>query len=466
MPVRTFASGVAVFFFVLACVLILATISAVRRRRTFALVVRGILALCLLGIVAAQVPTIFGPTPGPKSFFRQPAPVSDDATANYSTGSYVGVVGGIVTDAGLDAGLINVDNTTIINVRARDGKVRWQQTLPQSWSEYTVREDTIYVSTTNTGNARVYALRVADGSIAWQTTLPPGKFEGSPIVSDGLIFVVTLASAGSASQLVVALRASDGTQVWSARTGAIERGTLQVGSGIIYYLVSPGVIPNYILQARRANDGKLLWSTEQVSNVLAAGPDTLYGVASPQPGAKFVALDAQNGMKRWEFGESTSFFESAVVDNNVLYLCARMNRDTDSKGNPADPGTVYTFDPMSGSVRWHTTPRPYGCRDLVVSRTTIYTKNNQSIAALRLTDGAILWQSDLQKGWNLLAPDATANVLYVTALLEIPSDTISITLFPPKKAQVFLYAIDATNGTPYWGVPVGPVLKLLPHVVL
>ena len=59
MPVRTFAIGFAVLCFVLAGVPIFATISAARRRRIVALVIRGVLALGLLAIVAAQLPTIF-----------------------------------------------------------------------------------------------------------------------------------------------------------------------------------------------------------------------------------------------------------------------------------------------------------------------------------------------------------------------------------------------------------------------
>src|SRR5215470_15339726 len=92
MPVRTFAIGLTVICFVLACLLVIATISAARRRRIVALIFRGVLALGLLAIVAAQLPTIFGPTPGPKPFFKQPAPVSDDSVVNYSTSTYSGLI--------------------------------------------------------------------------------------------------------------------------------------------------------------------------------------------------------------------------------------------------------------------------------------------------------------------------------------------------------------------------------------
>ena len=58
------------------------------------------------------------------------------------------------------------------------------------------------------------------------------------------------------------------------------------------------------------------------------------------------------------------------------------------------------------------------------------------------------------------AIDATANVLYATAILDVPSNTISLPLFPPQYAHVYLYAVSEADGAAYWSVPVGPALRL------
>lgn len=474
MPVRTFAIGVAIVCFVLACLLVIATISAIRLRRIVALVFRGVLALGLLAIVATQLPTIFGPTPGPKPFFKQPAPVSDDTIVNYSTS-----INGspLVRAGGKGGGIYNVslDNVTLEGVQARDGKVRWQRSLPLNTAfSYGVVDGTIYLSARGSGPSQLFALRATDGSILWQATFPQGFLSTPPVVSEGLVFLFTQAPASAASSFpsqLVALRASDGAQVWSAPVESIRNGSLLAQSGVVYYVLAEDGGQVMKSQARRTTDGKLLWSSDVIYKILAANADTLYAVVSRIPeisGNSLIALNKLNGAKRWEFMQSNSGFKTAAVDSSGLYLCDQDPDPTQgyTMGSPQIPGTIYALDPNTGALHWKTTPRPGGCGKLTIGLTAVYTQVFQAIVALRQTDGTIIWQSNPQDGWTLLATDATAGVLYATAILDVPSNTISLSLFPPQYAQVYLYAISEAGGSPYWGVPVGPVLRIYPHIVI
>ncbi len=448
---------------VLAGVLIFATISAVRRRRIVALVIRGILALGLLAIVAAQLPTIFGQTPGPKPFFKQPAPVSDDTVVNYSTSAY----SGLIVRAGRTSDGYYIDGayqSTYLGVQARDGKLRWQRPFPQgSQPTYVVADSTIYLSAANAGQTLLYAIRATDGSTLWQATLPQVYLSTPPVVSEGLVFLYTQAFTSDIppSQLV-ALRASDGAQVWSVPVETVRNDSLHGQSGVVYYMLEEDGGQVRKSQARRTTDGKLLWSSDVLYTILAASSDTLYAVLSQMPGHSLIALNKLNGVKRWEFTEPTAGFVAAAVDSGGLYLC-----DQNAFPPPGyTPGTVYALDPNTGALHWKTTPQPGRCGKLAIGHTIVYSQVFQGIVALRQTDGSIAWQSSLQDGWRLLATDATANMLYATAILDVPSNTISLSLFPPQYAQVFLYAISEADGSAYWSVPVGPVLRLLPHFVI
>jgi outer membrane protein assembly factor BamB len=84
---------------------------------------------------------------------------------------------------------------------------------------------------------------------------------------------------------------------------------------------------------------------------------------------------------------------------------------------------------------------------------------------LRAADGGVLWHSPSQTSWSfsLLSP-FIGSVIYFDAFETLPPETLA--LFGTNKGQVYFYAVNATNGSLYWSVPVGPVINIYPHITL
>jgi outer membrane protein assembly factor BamB len=228
--------------------------------------------------------------------------------------------GQVVTNGGIAYGRSN-DLTRLIALRVLDGTVRWRSD-PLGGGQVgapIVAGDTVYAATL-TGD--VVALRTADGTLRWKVHLVDRNI-GALVVSDGNVYASLSdprAQQGNppknTDSALVALRASDGTQVWRIPTGGRSLGTPTAMSGVLYVSDGDG------FSARRATDGTLLWhvrSTDIAPALACSCPQQPNATAAPvvadghvfaalsvrnlshSEASVIVALDAQTGATLWRY---------------------------------------------------------------------------------------------------------------------------------------------------------------------
>ncbi|MDT0453428.1 outer membrane protein assembly factor BamB family protein [Streptomyces hesseae] len=182
---------------------------------------------------------------------------------------------------------------------------------------------------------------------------------------NGRLFAATGYHAG-----LLALDAADGRGRWHKKLGEgpWQVGPLTVADGTLYVVDAAGII-----DARRADDGGLLWSTGPVGTGPTAGKPVVLG--------------------------ST--------------VCVSLSRNTDDEA-PGGPGVLCGLDTAAGKVRW-TAPasgivQPLPGQDLLLARTGELTGTSpdaRPVGALDPLTGAARWQAPASgdRDTIALAPD-------------------------------------------------------------
>ena len=168
--------------------------------------------------------------------------------------------------------------------------------------------------------------------------------------------------------------------------------------GVVYYAPTDGI------RALAADTGHLLWRlpTEGAPRTALAFAGGLAYVATPvAAGYALLALDARTGAMRWQVAlQPDDAAVSVLADGGTVFAIA--------------PGTVTAWDDSTGAARWRrATPSPSsGFQQMVVAAGFLYlsadgatyvsacgtnsvSQVSPTIAALRATDGALLWQTPM-----------------------------------------------------------------------
>ena len=462
MSLRSFSVGCAGILLLLGCWAAFGAVRSLRKRRW-----RGIfpalLALCLFAIAAAPMSYLAG-VGAPHAVHNKSAPVSDSAITYYEWG-----FGG--------AALVGNPRAQIFAVRARTGAIVWQQTLPSNFAYVHAEGDTLYgVSRDDSaGSGRLgtvaFALDGATGATRWRQVVGGNPtIQGPILVGDTLLVgavrygdpsaptatptYITPTPYGVVTQTteIVALRASDGQQLWRVSLGSRSTSSNYlpiIGDANVFYDV-----PNEsTVEARSLSDGHLLWANTQINQgSLLAGSDPVFTLSTF---GSVKALSATDGSTRWSFGDQDSF-ESAALSGGTLFVAAQPAFN--SASNTGNPRMVYALDAATGAVRWSFSTHSTAALSLLVSGDTLYVAGG-GVYALRTGDGKALWHAGSADGWSL-----TPNVdsaLYVTHTATLPPT--AIISFAPEKQQVYLSAIDTRDGSLCWSVPVGPVFSYMGH---
>lgn len=448
MSVHQLATGSAILCLLLAILLIVFIVRAIQRKRIWGIIWRGILTLCLLGIVAALVPTIFGLNK-PHYFLNHPAPVSNQAT-----------VFSVIPSTSSGPGGSGPGGVAAIN--ARDGMLRWQRVLNDRNFQEVIDGDTIYIGTSTPDGKLVEALRGKDGSEVWHALLP-GTYSASNMrlaMSNGIIFVALWDTMPPTHEALFAIQAANGIRLWDANIGHgyVSSVRLAIRSDLIYALASSqnGQSTTSILEAFHISDGKVAWwSQEDPSGVydkLVVGQDVIYIMKL----STLIALDPSNGSPRWQRDYPyESLYIPPVVSGDAFYLCVAQS------GGKA---MVYDIDESTSLTRW-TYLLPESCNFIRAISDTLYITGERNTYVLRLADGSVVRQRHSTFGWTFTASLETApGVLFIMGGQSVPSDEIS--LFAPSLEQQFVFAVSASDGSVLWGTPVGPVQKIYPHFVI
>lgn len=352
-------------------------------------------------------------------------------------------------------------NTTILANRASDGRQIWSYVTEQKAIMHpalSVQDHVVYAKLED----QVYALRASDGKLLWQTTLPwPSatpdfSHDNGGMAIDHGIICVQLYDDVSAIAILFALRATDGKGLWHYQTGVEERfnnlpekfSLITIANGQVYTTTRLGNDP-YKLVALQETTGRVLWSQDLAPRAIAVQDNIVYTISfsestlSPTgnqiPQYTLLALKAQSGKIFWfrkveiyDLGPKDMIIEKdKIILFNGIHFCAyQVSHGQDLWCTQQDPidtlnGSVNTpfalvndtlyatyllegqsiiqveaLDSNTRTVLWSKAiPNPGQMIDpgglITIVDGKIFLLATQSISALRVNDGHQLWQHGL-----------------------------------------------------------------------
>src|SRR5436305_1023030 len=216
-----------------------------------------------------------------------------------------------------------VANRTLRALDAGTGAVRWSRTFASTVTAPVLSAGTVYVA----GQGRIIALNATTGARRWTSPDLGDAVESSPAVQDGVVY------AGVRNGHVVALRATDGTQLWSYFAG-LDRSIFVypvLANGCVYAVTQGGNVV-----ALDPGTGALRWSRDGLADAsVAGGGGVVYGAG----GSTAWALNAGTGATIWTAGMPGNANGAPVVGGGVLYV-------------PTYPGGVAAFNARTGAPLW------------------------------------------------------------------------------------------------------------------
>lgn len=190
----------------------------------------------------------------------------------------------------------------------------------------------------------VVALEVADGSEVWRvpietTNIAAGTGAGRPAVVDGRVFVVTSGpgSGRSVERALVALDATDGTELWRQPLAAeLPAGPIAADSERIVVWDGGGTVRAY-----EPATGAELWATGiDVLGIVPAGLVAMADgfVATILAGGDVVVLAADDGRMVWRTTPDPAVPEAVTIIDGTLLVNAVT--------------TLSAYDVATGEARW------------------------------------------------------------------------------------------------------------------
>lgn len=306
-------------------------------------------------------------------------------------------------------------------------------------------------------------------------TLPTPSGRGisssaSPDSSVEIAVVNDVIYAGTSDDALDALHTKNGSRLWHTRIdGPIEELPV-VAHGVVYVssLVGPSG-PAY-LTAVRAQDGTVLWRYQSNSYIYQpAVTDSVVYVSTQGNG--ITALRASNGTQLWHI--DGTLHQTPVLRKGVLYVSGVLSMKGKT-GVPSDG--IYALHAADGSELWYDPINDMEDSTFTLQNGIIYAYMAGKCAALRASDGHVLWNRAID-GTFALTPQVIAGVVYLAVtkmILETPSATTQYGGEPPqlmsasgllwtheqtntgretsplKQGRSSLYALQADNGTQLW----------------
>jgi outer membrane protein assembly factor BamB len=367
---------------------------------------------------------------------------ANDGTFLWQTKTAIPLSPPIVADNTIYITSENSQNGHIDAFRANDGNLQWSYQTQLLASQPILVEDGIVYVDTQAGI--IYALRANDGKLLWHFTIgnsPNGnslRLETLLSTADGITVIHTY------DQILYFLRSQDGSQLWHYPVD-INTPAPDIENGIVYI--------NYrSLQARRLNDGKLLWryATGNVQSYVIQ-----HGIIYLNIGNLTVlTLNAQNGSRVWQF-QTHQPIDTLNEQNDMVFITMVDGTATVLKDQTGS--TLWQFKLPTGSdIFWLS-----GAKDKVLyvgvneSTTTFY--------ALRTNDGHVLWQQSVQNIEPSYSPRVNNGLTYAKLvdgyINAWNSNNGHLTWYYPSSASIVWNLIEA-NGLVYLQQPDGSILAL------
>ena len=282
------------------------------------------------------------------------------------------------------------------------------------------------------GKLTLLALDPSDGSVRWryQTDWHPYQRVGAPVETDGIVYTVSdpIPPANGCANVqgnLVALRESDGHQLWSVPVGALPTPPV-AAHGVVYTsalnvneCATPGSHQVFTKSyyALRASDGHQLWRTDLTQDTTDTNP------------ADSVGLDSS----------------LQIVDSTLVGTAeASVSESGDRVGH------LFALDAAHGNLRWKNTffsnqgIFSLSANGLLYVRTHSADEPTFEWTAYRASDGQPVWKVSGDYDGQFLVTD---RVIYADASREVATSTPQQPLFDTQ-----VVALDAHTGQQLWQV--------------
>ena len=240
--------------------------------------------------------------------------------------------------------------------------------------------------------SRVTAISASGGKQLWRVSVAPESKSdsaafGGGLASDGRNIYVTTVF-GEA----MALDGASGKVVWRKKLGAPLRAAPTVVNGVVYFTGSGNAV-----YALRAGDGSEVWSYKG-----SGGGTSVSGSPSPAVGGGFVVIPSttgeiyayavNDGLQSWS--DALSFTDPGSASANIGSIAGRPVIDGGQVFAISNSGKMGAFDLSNGERQW--------TRDISGSQTpwvagdyVFVIANGKRLMALSRRSGGVRWSTDL-----------------------------------------------------------------------
>jgi outer membrane protein assembly factor BamB len=375
----------------------------------------------------------------------------------------------------------------------------------------------LFNSNCGSGAQALLNLRASDGSTRWSAPASGSSdkanssFIGAPILRDGMLYSIREgASPGDPAATLMALRMTDGSEIWHAALDSTPL-NMQMADGQIYVLLKHQENAS-LVRSFNASDGAPgrqfslpIFGGFTVTGGLIIACDT-YLFSGSSTSADFAAYHASDGALAWRetlpVGAQTgpSAVPCALVVGDGVIYAAPYEGDTVSAVHLADGHPLWTApvgfvaalglskdqliavsapspygeksgqsNPTSekitalgladGRSLWQrefagAQPNgPYSAGFIAVDGENMYVSTTSALRSLRLSDGATQWErkNSQSNGQFYLNPVVTQKTIFVGYGSYYGFEAAPL-IPTPQAGRIF--ALNAATGEPYWNVPV------------
>lgn len=253
-----------------------------------------------------------------------------------------------------------------------------------------------------------------------------GSVKAQPVVYESVVYI------SSFDGVLYAVDAASGRLRWRTLIG----GSLVAAPTVSDEWIVVGSTSGAVVQLRRA-DGRIVWRTQLPPPVFATA-GVLDGVVCTAAGdGKIYGLSLQDGRMLWDY-QTEMFVQSRIVGAQGLFLVGCWDNH------------LYAFEARTGALRWKQKfGRSFYYAPAIGSPVTdggrvIVPSNDATLHAVRVSDGAILWQVNSERGnsFGYPSPLLLNGVVYCGAL----------------GGRGLLYALHARTGAVLWTAELGKTM--------
>lgn len=295
----------------------------------------------------------------------------------------------------------------------------------------------VNIVTTVSSNGTLFAFRPDSGAILWHFSASGAV--GRPVttvIQNNTVYLYVLGR-------VYALKASNGQVLWQKglpvaspgmNSEAPGAGSLFVDHGTIYLNAFDGTTLADEIFALRASDGSILWSKQNGSLLLWTESNGVLYLSDQSTG--FGNIEAMSGTDGRVIWSQNTPSDSATVANGVLYV---QSANASPAGDKKEQKTLAAFRAQDGHLLWSVPVIDTGSSIPVFANGEILINNNAHFCAYRASDGGQLWCTH-----NDLLPTANGSTAYTVAAGTLYAS------FPTDGSMEQVEAINITDGSFLW----------------